>query len=76
MKSISVRLKEPTLKETDFLLQQLKTSRNKYINDAIEFYNQFQKKKLIEAQLIKESKMVAKDSMEVLAELERFEDGI
>jgi len=74
MKSISLKLQEQILLETESLLQHLKTSRNKYINEAIEFYNQYQRKKLIEEQLIKESKLVSTDSMKVLAEFERLED--
>ena len=76
MKSISLKLRDQILKETESLLQHLKTSRNKYINEAIEFYNQYQKRKLIEEQLIKESKLVADDSMEILNDFEALEDEI
>ena len=76
MKSISLKLKEQILLETESLLQHLKKSRNKYINEAIEFYNQHQKRKLIEEQLIKESKLVSEDSMKVLSEFEKLEDEI
>lgn len=74
MKSISLKLQEPILKETENILEHLKTSRNKYINEAIEFYNKYQKRKLIEEQLIKESKLVAADSMDVLKDFEALED--
>ena len=76
MKSISLKLQDQILEETEKLLEHLKTSRNKYINEAIEFYNQYQKRKLIEEQLIKESKIVASDSMEVLEEFESLEDEL
>ena len=76
MKSISLKLQEQILIETESLLQHLKTSRNKYINEAIAFYNQYQKRKLIEEQLIKESKLVSQDSMTVLSEFEKLEDEI
>jgi len=76
MKSISLKLKEQILTETETLLQHLNTSRNKYINEAIEFYNNYHKRKLIEAQLIKESKLVSEDSMKVLSEFEKLEDEI
>lgn len=74
MKSISLKLQEPILKETENILEHLKTSRNKYINEAIKFYNKYQKRKLIEEQLIKESKLVAADSMNVLKDFEALED--
>ena len=76
MKSISLKLQEQILIETESLLQHLKTSINKYINEAIAFYNQYQKRKLIEEQLIKESKLVSQDSMTVLSEFEKLEDEI
>ena len=76
MKSISLKLQEQILHETDALLEHLKTSRNKYINEAIEFYNQYQKRRLIEEQLVKESKLTSKDSLNILREFERLEDEI
>ncbi len=76
MKSISLKLKEQILLETESLLKHLKTSRNKYINEAVEFYNKHQKRKLIEEQLAKESKLVSEDSMSILKEFERLEDEI
>ena len=76
MKSISLKLQEQIFEETENLLDSLKMSRNKYINEAIEFYNRYQKRKLIEEQLKKESAIVSKDSMEVLKEFEALEDEI
>ena len=76
MKSISLKLQEQILRETENLLEHLKTSRNKYINEAIEYYNQYRKRKLIEEQLVKASKLVSDDSMEILGEFESLEDEI
>ena len=76
MKSISLKLEEQILQETDSLLEHLKTSRNKYINEAIEFYNQHHKRKLLEEQLAIESKLISEDSISVLKEFEILEDEI
>ena len=76
MKSISLKLQEQILLETESLLEHLKTSRNKYINEAIEFYNQYHKRKLIEEQLAKESEIVSEDSMNILKEFELLEDEV
>ncbi|MBL7793294.1 MAG: hypothetical protein JNK77_13275 [Saprospiraceae bacterium] len=76
MKSISLKLQEQILVETESLLEHLHTSRNKYINEAIEFYNQYQKRRLTEEQLAKESKLVSEDSMSILREFEMLEDEI
>lgn len=76
MKSISLKLQDQTLKETDTLLKRLETSRNKYINEAIEYYNKYQSRKFLKEQLAKESLVVSEDSLSVLAEFERLEDEI
>lgn len=74
MKSISLKLQDTIFRETEKLANLLQTSRNKYINEAVEFYNAYQKRNLLEQQLIRESKLIAEDSMEVLAEFESLED--
>ncbi|MCB0598098.1 MAG: hypothetical protein H6557_26915 [Lewinellaceae bacterium] len=74
MKNISLKLQDQIFKEAENLLHSLKISRNSYINEAVAFYNQYQKRKLIEQQLLKESEIVAEDSMDVLKEFEALED--
>ena len=76
MKSISLKLQEQILMETEALLKHLQTSRNGYINEAVEYYNQYQRRKLIEEQLAQESKLVSEDSMHVLNEFEQFDDEV
>ena len=56
------------------LLDSLETSRNKYINEAIEFYNAYQGQQLLQQQLQTESALVAKNSLKVLYEFESLED--
>ena len=74
MKSISLKLQEDILKDAEYLLKFLEKSRNKYINEAIEFYNQHHKRKLLAEQLKRESKLISKDSMIVLKEFEKLEN--
>ncbi|MCB0584913.1 MAG: hypothetical protein KDD06_06250 [Phaeodactylibacter sp.] len=74
MKNISLKLQDQVFKEAERLLEFLNISRNSYINEAVAFYNRYQKRKLIEEQLLKESEIVAEDSMEVLKEFEALED--
>jgi len=76
MKNISLKLQEQIFEETESLLERLNTSRNKYINEAIEYYNRYQKKKMIEEQLVKESELVSKDSLNILHEFEILEDEV
>lgn len=74
MKSISLKLKDQILEETERLLDHLDLSRNRYINDAIAHYNMLQRKMLLEKKLRQESALVAEDSLIVLKEFESIED--
>jgi len=76
VKSISLKLQDQILHETESLLEHLKTSRNKYINEAVKYYNDYHKRRLLEQQIIKESLLVSEDSMSVLNEFEKLEDEI
>jgi len=73
MKNLSLKLEDNIFIETEDIVSKVKKSRNRYINDAIEFYNKVNRRKLLSKKLNKESKLVAEDSLEVLAEFERFE---
>jgi hypothetical protein len=74
MTNISLKLKDDIFSETEKLLPQLKKNRNAYLNEAIAFYNRYQKRMLIATQLRYESSLVADTSLEVLAEIEALED--
>lgn len=72
MKSLSLKLEDDIFSETEKVITKVKKSRNRYINEALSFYNQLHKRRLLAKQLNKESKLVSKDSMEVLAEFEKL----
>ena len=74
MKSIFFNLDDEIFNETERILSGMKISRNKYINDALEWYNKFQRKKMMESKLISESEAVRKESLSVLKEFEDLED--
>jgi len=74
MKTLSLRLDEMVYEETEKLLEKIKKPRNRYINEALHYYNQIQKKKIISEQLMKESKLVSDESKNVLNEFEKLED--
>ena len=75
MKTVSLKIDESIFGETEKILSNIKISRNRYINDAIEFYNKAQKRQAIEKQLKLESKLVQKESMTVLEEFENLENA-
>jgi hypothetical protein len=74
MKYLSLKLEDDIFQETEKIVTKVKKNRNRYINEAIEFYNRLHRRRLLSKQLSKESKIVAKDSLEVLAEFEKLSD--
>ncbi|MEA1923162.1 MAG: hypothetical protein U9N63_10945 [Pseudomonadota bacterium] len=73
MKTISLKLDDSIFGETEDIIGRLKQSRNRYINEAVDYYNKIQKRKKLEQALQKESLVVKEDSMSVLKEFEVFE---
>lgn len=74
MKNLSLKLDDDLFVETEALLLDIKCSRNRYINEAVAFYNRVQRRKLLEKQLGGESALVAADSMEMLSVFEEMDD--
>ena len=70
MKTLSLKLDDNIFNETEDLLRKLKKSRNRYINEAVDYYNRYNKRKILASKLVKESKLVQHESMAVLAEFE------
>ncbi len=73
MKNISVKLDDSLFSETEEILLKVRKTRNRYINEAVHFYNQSQNRILLASQLSHESKLVSKESMNVLHEFELLE---
>ena len=74
MKNLSVKMDESVFQETERILVKVRKNRNRYINEAVEFYNMLQKRKILSKELKKESRLVKEESMKVLAEFEKFQD--
>ena len=75
MKIISLKIDDSIFADTVSIVSLIKKSRNRYINEAIDFFNKIQKRKIIEQKLQKESDLVKENSMSVLKEFESLEDG-
>ena len=73
MKTLSLKLDDTVFAETENVLQYAKKSRNRYINEALEFYNKFQRRQMLAAQLERESKLVGEESAAVMHEFEASE---
>lgn len=74
MKTLSLKLKETILEETEEILREKQIPRNRYINDALDFYNRYQKRKKLANAFSKASLLVRESSLEVNGEFDRLID--
>jgi predicted transcriptional regulator len=75
MKNLSLRIDDHIFNETEKILQKIKKPRNRYINEAIDFFNKYQQRKMLQKRLNKESEIVRGDSMRILKEFEEIDYG-
>ncbi len=73
MKNVSLKIDDSIFGETENILARIKKPRNRYINEAIDYYNRLQRRLLLEKRLEKESELVKEDSMSVLNEFEKID---
>lgn len=73
MKTLSLKLDDSVFTETEQVINHIKKSRNRYINEALSFYNKVQRRKLLATKLEKESKLVKDESIKVLQEFEMID---
>lgn len=75
MKTVSLKIDDSIFGETESILARIKKPRNRYINEALEHYNRFQRKLFLEEKLKKESNLVKSESMSVLKDFEALDYG-
>ncbi len=75
MKTVSLKIDDAIFGETEKILERIKKPRNRYINEALDYYNKMQRRDMIREKLKKESALVNKESMKVLKEFEEIENG-
>lgn len=73
MKTVSLKIDEAIFEETEKILSKIKKPRNRYINEALAFYNKQQKRNMLEKRLKNESEMVQEESMNVLRDFESID---
>ena len=76
MKVISLKTEELVFEDTEKILLTNKKPRNRYINDTVRYYNNIQKRLLLEKALQSESQAVMASSIEVLKEFESIDDEL
>ena len=73
MKTVSLKIEDSIFGETEKILTRISISRNRYINEAIEYYNKIQKRQILEKKLKIESNLVKKDSLNTLKDFENID---
>lgn len=73
MKTVSLKIDEAIFGETEKILSRIKKPRNRYINEALDYYNKLQRRFIIEKRLKKESQLVKGDSLNVLKNFEEID---
>ncbi|MFW5755668.1 MAG: hypothetical protein ACOCWK_03635 [Tangfeifania sp.] len=73
MKTVSLKIDDSIFGETEEILSKIKKPRNRYINDAINYYNRIQKRAILEKKLKIESDLIKTDSMDVLKDFEEID---
>lgn len=73
MKTVSLKIDDSIFSETEKILTRIKKPRNRYINEAIDYYNKLQRKQILEKKLKRESGLVKTDSMAVLKDFEEID---
>jgi hypothetical protein len=71
-KSLSLKLNDAVFEETEAILKKVKMPRNTYINKALDFFNEYNKRALLKKDLLRESKLISEESMLVLHEFEEL----
>jgi len=74
MKTVSLKIDDLIFQETENILSKTKKPRNRYINEAIDYYNKVQKRLQLEKRLKNESNLVADESKKVLTEFESIDN--
>jgi hypothetical protein len=75
MKVISLNLDDIIFSETEKIVAVMKKTRNRYINEAVDYYNKHQQRLMIERKLQKESEIVKEDSLNILRDFEEIDYG-
>jgi hypothetical protein len=69
MKTLSLKLDDNIFNETEVVLTNIKKSRNRYINEAVDYYNRINRMNFFAHNLVKESKLVRENPWKFLQNL-------
>ncbi len=72
MKTLSLKLDDSIFEDAEYIKNKLNLARNRYINEAVNIYNQFNKRKILKKQFASEAALTATESKKILQEFEKF----
>lgn len=75
MKTLSLKLDQEIFEETETIIKNKNIPRNRYINQALEFFNNYQKRKTLADQFKIASELTKESSVEILRELDQLIDS-
>jgi hypothetical protein len=73
MKTVSLKIDDSIFGETEKILSRIKIPRNRYINEALEYYNKIQRRQILEKRLKSDSDLVKSESIKILKDFERID---
>ncbi len=73
MKTVSLKIDDSIFGETENILSRIKVPRNRYINEALKYYNKLQRRLILEKKLKSDSDLIKNDSINVLKDFERID---
>jgi metal-responsive CopG/Arc/MetJ family transcriptional regulator len=74
MKTLSLKLDQDIFEETEEIIEKRDMPRNRYINEALKFYNAVQRRKFLSEQFAYEVPLVTEQSMQILREFDEMEE--
>jgi hypothetical protein len=75
-KVLSLKIKGEIFEDVESITHALHMPRNAYINEALSFYNSFNRRKGLRKKLAKESLLTRKNSLDILGEMEKLEESL
>jgi len=74
MKTLSLKLDDTVFEEVEYIIKKRNIARNRYINEALDFYNSYQKRQILAKKLAYEAELVKEESMNVLRDFDNLID--
>ena len=75
-KVLTLKLKDEIFEAVEKVLKKESIPRNRYINNAIDYYNKLNQRRILKTRYLAEAELVQESSLEVLEEFEKFEEII